>query len=308
VTDPLRSSGPSRKASFPAPKPFNLPRTVLPLKGTLYRGQLRSVGGDIFKAARTPDGVATIRLRHVGSKVEVEAWGRGAQWLIDTVPALLGFDDDVSGFVPAHPAMRDQWLRSKGARWGKTNRVIEALVPAIIGQKVTGKGAAQSLRALARRYGESAPGPIEMHLLPEPETLAALPYYDYHPLGIEKKRAGAVRRVAARAVRLELLSTEPLEEGYRVLQAFEGVGPWTAALVAGIALGDADAVPVGDYHIPNTVAWALAGEERGTDARMLELLEPYRGHRGRVIRLLEASGIGAPAYGPRNPVRSIATS
>lgn len=186
--------------------------------------------------------------------------------------------------------------------------MLEALVPAIVGQKVTGKGAGQSLRALARRHGEPAPGPIAMNLLPTPAVLAGLPYYDFHPLGIERKRADTIRGVAARADRLERLVDTPLDEAYRVLQAFRGVGPWTAALVAGIALGDTDAVPVGDYHIPNTVAWVLAGEERADDARMLELLEPYRPHRGRMIRLIAATGRSAPAYGPRNAVRSIAAS
>ena len=70
-------------------------------------------------------------------------------------------------------------------------------------------------------------------------------------------------------------------------------------------LGDSDAVSVGDYHLPNLVSWALAGEPRGNDDRMLELLEPYRGHRGRVVRLLE-KGIGhAPRYGPRLALREI---
>jgi 3-methyladenine DNA glycosylase/8-oxoguanine DNA glycosylase len=91
------------------------------------------------------------------------------------------------------------------------------------------------------------------------------------------------------------------------LQAFPGVGPWTAAEVARIALGDADAVSVGDYHLPHLVGWALAGEARGTDERMLELLEPYRGQRGRVQLLLEASGLHAPRYGPRAEVGSIAS-
>ena len=45
------------------------------------------------------------------------------------------------------------------------------------------------------------------------------------------------------------------------------------------------------------VAWALAGEPRGTDERMLELLEPYAGHRGRVLRLLVMSGLAPPRAG-----------
>ena len=82
------------------------------------------------------------------------------------------------------------------------------------------------------------------------------------------------------------------------LERIRGIGPWTSAMVTASALGDADAVPVGDYHLPNTVAWHLAGEERGDDARMLELLEPYAGHRWRVLRLAKSGG-SAPKRGPK---------
>ena len=86
-----------------------------------------------------------------------------------------------------------------------------------------------------------------------------------------------------------------------------------------IAYGDSDAVSVGDWHIPHTVSWALAGEVRAgsrdassaglspADERMLELLEPFRGHRGRVCALLERAGYAAPRFGPRMSIRSFAS-
>jgi 3-methyladenine DNA glycosylase/8-oxoguanine DNA glycosylase len=77
-------------------------------------------------------------------------------------------------------------------------------------------------------------------------------------------------------------------------------------MTLGFALGDPDAVPVGDLHLPHLVAWALAGEHAATDARMLELLEPFRGHRARVVRLLEESGIRPEMHGPRMQPHSIA--
>ena len=72
------------------------------------------------------------------------------------------------------------------------------------------------------------------------------------------------------------------------------------------AFGDPDVVSVGDVHLPSTVSWALAGEPRATDERMLELLEPFRGQRGRVVRWIESAGIQAPRFGPRMPPRRIA--
>ena len=184
--------------------------------------------------------------------------------------------------------------------------MLESLIPAILEQKVTGREAWHGERGIMRRWGEPAPGPFGLWLWPEPAALAAAPYHEFHLLGIERRRADLVRTVAMHAARLEEANGMPREDAYRRLRALPGIGPWTAAEVAMRALGDPDAVSVGDFHLPNVVAFALAGELRATDTRMLELLEPFRGQRGRVIRLLEASGIQPPARGPRFPIRSFA--
>ncbi len=174
-----------------------------------------------------------------------------------------------------------------------------------------GKEARRSYAALVARFGTPAPGPAgvvppALRVPPAAAVLAALPGYAFHPFGVEGKRAETVRRVTAVAARLDAVVGVPLPEAHRRLQMIPGVGAWTSAEVAIVALGDADAVSVGDYHLPNLVSWALAGEPRGTDARMLELLEPWRGHRGRVIRLLERGIRHAPRYGPRLSLREIA--
>jgi 3-methyladenine DNA glycosylase/8-oxoguanine DNA glycosylase len=194
-----------------------------------------------------------------------------------------------------------------GLRIGRSGLVFDAIVPTVLAQKVTGKEAGRAWASIVRSFGEPAPGPSEAGLVlpPSAEALAALRYHDFHAHGVEMRRANVIRGLAAGIGRLERAATRALPDAYVVLRSFPGVGPWTAAEVAGVALGDPDAVSVGDYHIPNTVAWALAGEPRGTDQRMLELLAPYAGQRGRVIRLLEAAGISAPRFGPRAPVRSI---
>jgi len=261
------------------------------------------------RATRTPEGPATERLCHLGDEVEIEAWGPGAEWALDAAPDLVGERDDPEPLRPEHPLLRDLLRRLPGLRMGRSNAVFEALVPAILEQKITGLEAGRVRRRLLQRYGEPAPGPVDVAagllVPPPPESLAALPYHAFHPLGLERRRAETIIRLAARATALEALVARPPDEARTRLETLPGIGPWTAAETARIALGDPDAVSVGDFHLPNLVCWALAGEPRGDDRRMLELLEPYVGQRGRVQRLLEASGISAPRFGPRMAARSI---
>ncbi len=295
------------RATFELPGPVDLVRTIGPLLGP-SKSVGRVTAGEAWRASRTPAGPSTLRLVIRAGAVDAEAWGAGAEWAVSHVPTLLGFEDDPSAFEPDKPLLRDLHLHALGMRFGATHSVFEVLVPTILGQKVTTKESHRGYRRLVEAHGRRAPGPGDLRLPPSPEVLSELPYFEYHPLGIERKRADIIRGVAARSGRLEEIVTMPRDEAVRRLMAFDGIGPWTTAFVMAAALGDADAVPVGDYHLPNMVAWALAGEARADDTRMLELLEPYRGHRGRVIRLLKQAGIHAPKYGPRSTVRGFENS
>jgi hypothetical protein len=264
-----------------------------------------------WRATRTPEGPATVRFASHGDRIGVTAWGPGAAWAIEAAPDALGSRDGVEGFDPPHGLVRDLHRRMAGLRIPRTKQVFEAIVPTIVEQKVTGREAFDSYRSMVRAWGEPAPGPgLEMGLIvpPAPVDLARRSYFEFHPFGIERRRACTVQAAASGAPRLEeTVSMSPAAASER-MRALPGVGPWTAAEVALVALGDADAVPVGDYHLPHTVSWSLAGEPRGSDERMLELLQPFAGHRGRVLRLLVAAGLGAPRFGPRMPLRSFRSS
>jgi 3-methyladenine DNA glycosylase/8-oxoguanine DNA glycosylase len=286
------------------------------------------VSDSTWRATRTPEGPVTMLIEarpgggELGGRpggpgaIRARAWGPGSGWALapGRLEGLLGLDDDPAALVPGHVAVAAAARRLPGLRIGHTGAVLEALVPAILEQKVTGAEAGRTYRALLARYGEEAPGGFGLRLHPGPAVLAALPYHAFHPLGLERRRAELVRAVAREAERLERLGaaadgpgTDPAARAtaYAALRAFPGIGPWTAAEVGMRAFGDPDAVSVGDFHLPNMVAWALAGEPRGTDERMLELLAPYRGQRGRVLRLLELSGAQAPRRGPRLAPRRI---
>ncbi|HEX6130793.1 MAG TPA: DNA-3-methyladenine glycosylase 2 family protein [Actinomycetota bacterium] len=287
--------------------PLDLARTLFPLRRGTGDPTWRIEAVVAWRGVRTPEGPAAVRIeRTAPDRVVAEAVGRGAGWALERAPGVVGALDDASGFRPQHPAVEDAWRRHRGVRLTRTAEVLPALVAAICEQKVTGARARTAWRGLVRATSEPAPGGWDVWLPPDPERLATLPSWAFHRAELERRRADVVRHVASRAAAIEALAERPLEEARTALLRIPGVGPWTVAEVARLALGDADAVSVGDYHVPNLVAWSLAGEPRADDARMLELLEPYRGHRGRVQRLLEATGIGAPRWGPRAHVGAIA--
>jgi 3-methyladenine DNA glycosylase/8-oxoguanine DNA glycosylase len=262
----------------------------------------------VWRATRTPEGPVTTHLTSVpgDGAVSMRAWGPGADWALAALPDLVGADDGGDGFTAGDGVVGDLHRRMRGLRISRSQAVVEALVPSILEQKVVGLEARRSYARMVRSLGEPAPGLSGLLLPPEPKVLASTPSWAFHRFGVERKRADTIRRACSYAPRLEETAGMAPAEARRRLTALPGIGPWTAAEVALVALGDADAVSVGDYHLPNQVAWVLAGEPRADDARMLELLEPWRGHRGRVIRLIVAGGGAAPRYGPRMPLRSIA--
>lgn len=260
---------------------------------------------EFWRATITPAGPATLHLWWSGGVLDAEAWGPGADWTLDGVPRLVGAADP--GFdcpVDAHPAVATAHRNHPGLRIGASGTLYHELLPIILGQRITAGEAIRQWQQLTLRLGEPAPGPdTGMRLPPAPQRLLDHPAWWFHPLGIESKRAEALRTVARHATRIgewaELAPTLAAEK----LMLLRGIGVWTIGSALGPALGDPDAVAVGDYHIPNTVAWALAREPRGTDARMLTLLEPYAGQRGRVIALLGRDGNVAPKFGPRQRIQ-----
>jgi len=287
--------------------PFDVAATFETLAGKAA-GRVSADRTVAWWVTSAPTGPASLRVEVSRGEVCAEAWGDGADWVIDRLPDLCGLGDDPARLAPAPGIVAQLHRRNPGLRLGASGRVFETLVPAILGQRVTSIEARRAYRGLLGAYGSPAPGPLVAMVPPDAATVARLRYADLHPFGVERSRAEVLIEAARCAKRLEEIVTMEPAAAVARLTTVRGVGPWTAAIVMGAACGDPDAVPVGDYHLPHTVAWALAAEPRATDERMLELLEPYRGQRRRVLVLLGRAGFHAPRFGPRTSPRDIAWS
>ncbi|MHA6792895.1 DNA-3-methyladenine glycosylase family protein [Pseudonocardia bannensis] len=266
----------------------------------------RSVGegSAIWRVTSTPDGPATMRLHRRGDgTVVADAWGPGAEWVLDGLPALLGADDDPGAFVAHHPLVEDAARRMPGIRLGSSRRVWDSLIPAVLEQKVTGVEARRSWRELCRRFGDRPPGPTDlvpsgMRVPPTPARIRAVLDWEWHEAGVDSARRRAILAAASVAHRLEDAATLGGEAGRELLRKVPGIGVWTAAEIAQRVWGDPDAVSFGDFHIPTLVGWALVGRPLD-DAGMLAVLAPYAPQRQRAVRYVELSGFRRPRFGPR---------
>ncbi len=277
----------------------------------------RLADGRFVRATITPDGPGTLVIRWDRDPagvdecgLDAEAWGPGAAWLLQQVDGLVGTADRAGVFENAHPAVERALRVTRGGRIGASGMLFHHLLPTIIAQRITGGEAVRQWAKLCYELGEPAPGPDElvasMRLPPSPDSLTRRPAWWFHPLGIETKRARPLTEVARHADKLWRWTDAGTATTAEKLALIPGVGVWTIGSTLGPVLGDPDAVPVGDYHHPNTVAWALADEPRADDDRMLELLEPYRGQRGRVLWALTSAAGPAPKFGPRRRILPMA--
>jgi 3-methyladenine DNA glycosylase/8-oxoguanine DNA glycosylase len=265
--------------------------------------------GAIWRTSLMGSGPVTARItKSAPDTVDCEAWGPGAAEFVETLPAQLGFDDDASTFAPADPTLAAAHQRVPHLRLGRTGRIIEALIPAILEQRVSGKDARRAWRTLVSEYGAPAPGPAPAHMrVPPPgDVWRRIPSWKFHLANVDPGRARTIVGCAQRAESIERLITRSAAGARAALMSLPGVGEWTAAETAQRAFGDADALSVGDYHVAKMVGWSLLGHPID-DPAMVELLEPVRPHRHRAVRLLEVSGSAVnPRFGARQPIPKLA--
>jgi 3-methyladenine DNA glycosylase/8-oxoguanine DNA glycosylase len=282
----------------------DLRQTLGPIGRGPHDPTLRWEGSDAWMTLRTPDGLATLHLRP-GDGIRVTAWGAGAEQALAAVPALLGDDDDWAELdLGQHELLRETRRRMPGLRLTRTGRPFAALVPSILEQKVTSLEALRSWRRLVTKFGEEPPGPapLGMRVIPSAGAWKRIPSWEWHLAGVGPARSATVVRAASVASSLEKCSAVSAEAAATRLRSVAGIGAWTAAETVQRSHGSADHVSVGDYHLAAFVGWALVGAPVDDDG-MLQLLEPWIGHRQRVVRLLLASGFRAPKFGPKTSIQ-----
>lgn len=267
----------------------------------------------VWVTARTAAGPVTALFSRTGAgrplqrPVLVRAWGPGAVEFLAEAPRWAGAEDSWARFEAsdAFRALPHRLAAARhhhpGLRLPSTGRLLDRAVLSVLEQRVTVREAVAAHRQLVRRHGEPAPGPAPdgMRIAPTAEAWRGVPSWEWHRAGVDGARAATVRRVAERAAALERLGRGPLDAAlHRALRSIPGLGPWTAAEIVQCTHGDPDSVSVFDFHLADTVCWFF-DRRPGDDRRMLELLEPWRGDRQRVVRLLRASGFRKPSFAPR---------
>ena len=306
IAGPAGATGATRTVRPGRPVPLDA--VLGPLRRGAHDPTHRRIAGGWLRATRTPEGPALIKITHCADGVHGTAWGSGADWALDRLPALIGATDDPAGFRPLarHRPLVEAHRRFPHFRIGRTDAVFEALSASIIEQKVTGLEAYGSFRRIVQRYGEPAPGPARqpgsaaygMVVPPDPRTWQTIPSWTYLRLGVESNRSRTLVGAAGRAGSLERVVARQPADADRALRSLPGVGAWTSAEVRQRVQGDPDAWSIGDYHVGKDITWALTGEVLDDDA-CTEILEPYRGHRFRVQSLLGLMGLHRPRRGPR---------
>ncbi len=255
--------------------------------------------GGFWRAGNTPDGSVCVRVRSNGARIIGEAWGEGSRWALERISRICGAQDS-----PWQDTVQPAWLNAlvqqqSRVRMGRALLPSDLLPALVLQQRVRFSEASASWVQLVRRVGTPAPGPVQLWVPPTGAALRSLRVAEFASMGVDAKRARTLRECGLHTAKVDRLMEATLDHARAWVPKLPGIGPWTTALLLALGFGDADAVPTGDYHLPNAVVYAFSRRRRGTDEEMLRVLEPYRGHRFRVLRMLMLAGPRRPRGGPR---------
>ena len=293
---------PDAMGTVPVPSPYDFAETTRLLRTGPRDPTVHHDATGFWRTAHTAHGSATVRGRVRPQLLRVEAWGPGAEAVLPDVPRWLGLHEP-PWQLPSHRATDRLLAANQGVRNTDTRDVFEALLHTVLHQLITWQEAAQNWRRLCLALGEPAPGPLPLRLSPTPRAIRAAGTLPLEMAGVGARQARTIVGIARVAHALGKASDMNTADAADLFHKVPGVGPWTSATALGMRLGRPEPIPIGDVHLPHTVAWALAGEPRADDARMVELLSAFPGQAFQVIRLLLAARVEAPRRGPRRAPR-----
>lgn len=293
-------------ARIPIDGPYHVGLSI-PTLGTVTEPTRRfdRATGTVNFAGHTPEGAMAARVRARRDHLEIDAWGDGAAWIVSRGDALAAHDDDPRRLRFDHEALDEANRRHPGLRHAATGLVVDVVLARVLGQRVRATEAARSWNAMCREVGGPAPGPLGLVLPPAHDVLAQRSLAWFHEHGVERGRAETMIAVARMSRRLGQVVDMDLPDAYRRLRSVPRLGPWTVNGVARVALGDPDAIIVGDFWICHTVCSFFTGRPRGSDDEMLELVAPWAGQRGRVERLVHRVAPGVQRFAPGRRTPSI---
>lgn len=278
--------GPTARAAFEEDE-LDIPRTMALQQLGTYDPTARFEGSAFIKVHEDEHGrVVRHTIDRAPSGITIEVAGEGAASLLDVWRAQFPVEDGHDAFVAVHPTLQRlvralPGLRLLGVPWR-----LDVAVGAVLQQRVAFVDAARAFRQVALKWGTHDALGVAF---PGPRRLASISTAQLQSIGIDAQRARAIHLLAREEVRSGFLRRpdDPPRVRQRLL-SIPGIGPWTTEMILGFGFGfgDRDALPLGDVHLPSLVASTLGGRTHGTDADMIELLQPYRGHRFRVVRLL----------------------
>jgi 3-methyladenine DNA glycosylase/8-oxoguanine DNA glycosylase len=273
-------------------RPFDLGRTFALQRFGLYDPTSSWSNGVLRKAFLGARGVDVIEMSSTGQGLAMRAMGADADAIVDDMRESLDIDDGYGTFAPAHPLLAKLHRSLGGMRLVRVPWRFDVAACTVLQQRVTVREAWQQWSRIARRYGDVAPH--DLRAFPGAERVANMESWRFEQLGVDPKRTRAMIGLARDVCRRGTFGWTDVSRVRKHMRAVRGIGPWTTEMTLGFGYGDPDALPLADLHLPHLVTWALARERRGSDERMQELLEPYRGHRFRAVRLLLAAGIAVP--------------
>jgi AraC family transcriptional regulator of adaptative response / DNA-3-methyladenine glycosylase II len=163
---------------------------------------------------------------------------------------------------------------------------FETAARVVLGQHVTVKAARTLTLRLVERFGLPLQTPFAdlQRLFPTAEAIVNASADAIGTLGIVRQRVGALQGLA-RAVcdgSLELHRAAPLQETLQRLQAIDGIGDWSAQVIAMRVLAWPDAFPASDIGVLN----ALGTRDVAAAARQAAAWQPWRSYA--VMRLWQS--------------------